>query len=162
MKFLELTGCGPLGGAGVMAEGDLENAPGVCPACGAPLDPGASPGESSAYHSAVLAEDVYALAAAANVSRFHLVGHDHGALLGWRIAAQRPAKILSYTALSVPHVDAFSQALVGGNSTARDKSNATTADLDQLESKHRRRPLFPFEDAAVWDGELILGAGSAP
>ncbi|GMH72395.1 hypothetical protein TrRE_jg749, partial [Triparma retinervis] len=48
-------------------------------------------------------------------SEFHLVGHDHGAVLGWTVAADERAKgrVLSYSALSVPHVDAFSEGLYG-------------------------------------------------
>jgi len=57
---------------------------------------------------------------------FHLVGHDHGACLGWKVAGEGTRgsqRILSYTALSIPHIDAFSAGLVGGE-----------ADKDQQDS----------------------------
>jgi pimeloyl-ACP methyl ester carboxylesterase len=47
--------------------------------------------------------------------RFHLLGHDHGALLGWECAASTrgAARLASYTSLSVPHPDAFNRGLYG-------------------------------------------------
>ena len=78
--------------------------------------PGASPDNVTAYNYRLLASDVWALADAAKFPpKFHLVGHDHGAVLGWTVAAseQGAARLLSYSALSVPHVDAFSAGLFG-------------------------------------------------
>jgi len=43
--------------------------------------------------------------------RFHLVGHDWGALLAWVFAAKHPDRLQSLTALSTPHPDAFLSAL---------------------------------------------------
>ena len=73
------------------------------------------------YNYDLLASDVLAVARATNLSggaddgRFHLVGHDHGAALGWTVAAgaRGAAALRSYAALSVPHVDAFSAGLEG-------------------------------------------------
>jgi pimeloyl-ACP methyl ester carboxylesterase len=113
--------------------------------------PAASPENPRAYHTNALTEDVFALAAAANVSKFHLVGHDHGALLGWRIAAKRATQVLSYTALSVPHVDAFSQALVSDSS-----------DLDQIMAS-QYMTMFVEPNSASKIGQFwfeLMGRGS--
>ena len=74
-----------------------------------------SPSSENDYLYTTLASD------ALNVARkhfgdtkFHLVGHDHGAFLGWVIAAANTNHLLlSYTALSVPHADAFANAVYG-------------------------------------------------
>lgn len=63
------------------------------------------------YYYPKLASDVPAIADALGWRRFHLVTHDHGAVLGWVVAATYPDRLASFTALAVPHVDAFSDAL---------------------------------------------------
>merc|ERR1719421_886353 len=76
--------------------------------------PGAAPANVSDYNYNLLRDDVFAVAAAVNYTtggrKFHLVGHDHGAVLGWVATASAAGKasLLSYSALSIPHVDAFS------------------------------------------------------
>ena len=44
------------------------------------------------------------------VRRFHLVGHDRGALLSWSMAAHEPDRVVSHVALSVGHPNAFKAA----------------------------------------------------
>ena len=44
------------------------------------------------------------------VQRFHLVGHDRGALLSWSMAAHLPDRVVSHVALSVGHPNAFKAA----------------------------------------------------
>lgn len=77
--------------------------------------PGARPADENDYHyTNDLATDVWAIADAVGLrDPFHLVGHDHGAVLGWVVAASETgaARLASYSALSVPHVDAFSKGL---------------------------------------------------
>jgi pimeloyl-ACP methyl ester carboxylesterase len=46
------------------------------------------------------------------VQRVHLVGHDWGAAVAWRVAQQFPDRLLTVTVLSVPHPGAFMKALV--------------------------------------------------
>jgi pimeloyl-ACP methyl ester carboxylesterase len=75
--------------------------------------PGASPESISEYQYDFLVSDIFALAVAAGFDDFHLVGHDHGAGVGWVAASQSQGQILSYTAMSVPHVDRFSASLCG-------------------------------------------------
>ncbi len=59
--------------------------------------------------------DVIELADAAGFGLFHVVGHDLGAALAWTLAStpQGRTRMKSISALSVPHVDAFSDALYG-------------------------------------------------
>jgi len=106
---------------------------------------GARPPNIEDYNYNNLVSDVYATAdeVFGPQSKFHLVGHDHGAVLGWVTAARdscgtAPTKdealssrtipppsrhcdgsgdlrkrIKSYTSMSVPHVDALSAGLLG-------------------------------------------------
>ncbi len=60
-----------------------------------------------------------ALADAAGAERFHLVGHDWGAALAWYLAGRYPRRVISLAALSVPHPQAFTRALVTGSQAPR-------------------------------------------
>ena len=76
--------------------------------------PKASPSDPEEYLYETLATDVFAIAEAAGFDRFHLVGHDHGAGLGWLAASMdKGVRVLSWAALSVPHPDALSAVLFG-------------------------------------------------
>ena len=73
---------------------------------------GARPTRRRDYRISELAEDVRALIDASGVQRVHLVGHDWGATVAWRVAQQFPGRLLTVTSLSVPHPGAFMKALV--------------------------------------------------
>ena len=74
--------------------------------------PKASPPDASAYSYERFGADALALADAVGFGQFHLVGHDHGAGLGWQLArANEDGRVLSFVAMSVPHPDAFGAAL---------------------------------------------------
>ncbi len=73
--------------------------------------PGARPQSLDAYAMPALVEDVFAVAAAAGMPQFHLIGHDWGAAVGWAAVAARPEALRSWTSLSIPHIAAFSEAL---------------------------------------------------
>ncbi len=73
--------------------------------------PGARPEGKEHYTYRDLAGDIFALADAWGVERFHLVGHDWGAGAGWAAVALHPERIASWSALSVPHVAAFGAAI---------------------------------------------------
>ena len=73
--------------------------------------PGARPAGAEHYRYIDHASDVVALADAMGWERFHLVGHDWGALSGWAVVAKWPERLLSWTALSVPHARAFGTAI---------------------------------------------------
>ncbi|WP_203900662.1 alpha/beta fold hydrolase [Virgisporangium aliadipatigenens] len=73
--------------------------------------PGARPSEVEAYHVDELAADALALLDALGIDRAHVVGHDWGAVVGWRLAAHHAARVLTWTAVSVPHPAAFDTAV---------------------------------------------------
>lgn len=83
--------------------------------------PGARPPEAAHYSHASMATDILAMADALGKDRFHLVGHDHGAGLGWYMAGAHADRVISWTALSVPHVDAFGNA-IANNAEQRQRS----------------------------------------
>ena len=73
--------------------------------------PGARPTRRRDYRISELAEDVQALIDASGAQRVHLVGHDWGASVAWRVAQQFPDRLLTVTAMSTPHPGAFLKAL---------------------------------------------------
>ena len=73
--------------------------------------PGARPGDVGSYTMDKVASDVTALADAMGFGRFHLVGHDWGAGAGWTVVQFIPERLLSWTALSLPHMAAFGKAI---------------------------------------------------
>lgn len=76
--------------------------------------PGARPAGRKAYRIDELVADVVALADAAGAERFHLVGHDWGAGVAWMVAAAHPDRVVTLTAVSVPHPGAFTRAMPHG------------------------------------------------
>ncbi|MBC9227259.1 alpha/beta fold hydrolase [Aeromicrobium sp. 636] len=73
--------------------------------------PGARPEGVESYGSDLLAQDVVDIAAALGHDRFHLVGHDWGAAVSWVVATGHADRVLSLTAVSVPHLAAYNEAL---------------------------------------------------
>jgi pimeloyl-ACP methyl ester carboxylesterase len=82
--------------------------------CLAPDQRGYSPGarlaEVEAYSYEELAADALALGRELG-PRFHLVGHDWGAIVGWLALATDPAPIASFTAISIPHYAAWARSV---------------------------------------------------
>lgn len=72
--------------------------------------PGARPSTRAGYRVEALVADVVALLDAAGLEGAHLVGHDWGAGIAWEVARRRPDRVLSLTALSVPHPAAMTWA----------------------------------------------------
>ena len=58
-----------------------------------------------------MVDDVFAVADAVGGERFHLVGHDWGAAVGWGVVLGQPDRVLSWTPLSIAHPAAFGAAL---------------------------------------------------
>lgn len=115
---------------------------------------GARPAAIADYGLTQLAGDVFAIADALGFARFHLVGHDWGAAIAWEVAGERPERIVSLTAVSVPHPTAFALAL-GNDPDQQSKSTYIT---------FFRQPDVPertllANDAAVLRG--IYGNGPA-
>ena len=71
----------------------------------------ACPEEMEQYSLDKLANDVLDIFKFFNKSKFHLVGHDWGALIGWKLVHDNQDKILSWTGISVPHPQAFAKAM---------------------------------------------------
>ena len=74
--------------------------------------PLARPKGKKNYHIDHLCADVLGIASALNKTRFHLVGHDWGAVIGWKLVYENPDYILTWSALSVPHIHGFMEALL--------------------------------------------------
>ena len=72
---------------------------------------GARPPNVKDYKINNLTQDIINIAEAFEVSKFHLIGHDWGAAVGWALSSMFKKWIISYSALSVPHLDAFSNAI---------------------------------------------------
>jgi pimeloyl-ACP methyl ester carboxylesterase len=73
--------------------------------------PGARPKRRRDYRADELVTDVMALIDASGAQRVHLVGHDWGAVVAWYVAQEFPDRLLTLTALSVPHPVAFLKAV---------------------------------------------------
>lgn len=78
--------------------------------------PGARPEGVDHYRVEHLVGDVLAMADHLGATRFHVVGHDWGAVVAWHVAARHPARVRSLSAVSVPHPAAFAQALASSPS----------------------------------------------
>lgn len=68
-----------------------------------------APQEVSAYHIDRLARDVVELADAFGAERFHLVGHDWGAVIGWWVAASFPERLERVVLMDGPHPDVWAR-----------------------------------------------------
>ncbi len=84
--------------------------------------PGARPGGLSNYEIDKLTADVIAVADAVGFGRFHLVGHDWGGLVSWMAAAKYPGRISTLSILSMPHPNAYKEALFSGSDQLRRSS----------------------------------------
>lgn len=74
--------------------------------------PQARPRSRRAYRLNELVADVVALIDAAGVDRVHLVGHDWGGGVAWMVAATRPDRLHTLTAVSAPHPRAVASAML--------------------------------------------------
>lgn len=71
---------------------------------------GARPEDVDQYKLKYLSSDIVAIADQLGLEKFHVIGHDWGAAVGWTVSAENPDRVISYAAISVPHVDAFGKA----------------------------------------------------
>jgi pimeloyl-ACP methyl ester carboxylesterase len=81
--------------------------------------PKARPTTIEAYRLPELVADVLAIADRLGAETFHLVGHDWGGVVAWRLAGQHPDRVATLTAVSTPHPRAFARALVAGTQALR-------------------------------------------
>jgi pimeloyl-ACP methyl ester carboxylesterase len=75
------------------------------------FSPQARPTEKKAYEIEKLVFDVIGLADVIGFKKFQLIGHDWGSAIGWAIVGMYPDRVKSWTAMSVPHLKAFSDAV---------------------------------------------------
>ena len=73
---------------------------------------GACPGSKNQYRLEYLADDVVEIAKALGKSKYHLIGHDWGAGIGWKVVHDNRDSIISWTGISVPHLQAFGEAII--------------------------------------------------
>jgi len=73
--------------------------------------PTARPEGKENYQIKKLVDDLLSVADELGFDTFHLVGHDWGASVGWKTVMDYPERIESWTALSIPHISVFSEAL---------------------------------------------------
>jgi pimeloyl-ACP methyl ester carboxylesterase len=73
--------------------------------------PGARPATVPDYAQDQVAGDVLAIAAYLGADRFHLVGHDLGGIIAWDVACRHPARILTLSVASTPHLAVLAAAL---------------------------------------------------
>jgi pimeloyl-ACP methyl ester carboxylesterase len=73
--------------------------------------PGARPAEVAAYRLPEATADALAVLDALGLESAHVIGHDWGAQVAWRLAANHPGRVRTMTAVSVPHPRALALAL---------------------------------------------------
>ena len=73
--------------------------------------PGARPPDVADYALPLLVQDVIGVADAVGAERFHVVGHDWGAVVTWTIAVAARDRVITANPVSVPHPDAFARVL---------------------------------------------------
>lgn len=73
--------------------------------------PGARPTGADAYGLPLLVADALGLLDALGIESAHVVGHDWGAVVAWSLAAEHPERVRTLTAVSIPHPEAFREAL---------------------------------------------------
>lgn len=72
---------------------------------------GARPAAVAEYQLGEPVADAVAVLDALGIDAAHVVGHDWGAQVGWLLAAEHPDRVLTLTAISVPHPRALADAL---------------------------------------------------
>lgn len=115
--------------------------------------PGASPPLERDYRLKLLKGDIAGFARAFGFRRFHLIGHDFGAVLGWLFVASRPfrrPRVLSFTSLAIPHPTAFTNGLYG-----------KSADLDQ-QAASQYFEIFTRPSSATLENQTLYGLLGAP
>jgi pimeloyl-ACP methyl ester carboxylesterase len=81
--------------------------------------PGARPVGVEHYDLRNIVRDTLGMADTLGADRFHLVGHDYGAVVGWQVAARHGARLVTYTTLSVGHPVAYLEAYATGDQEER-------------------------------------------
>ncbi len=109
--------------------------------------PGARPEGAGSYTVDQLIADVIAVADAAGLDRFHLVGHDWGAGVGWGLVLSKNPRVISWTALSIPHMAAFAEAI-----QSDPDQQSKSAYMGFFRTPVVPETLFTFNGLAMLDG----------
>jgi pimeloyl-ACP methyl ester carboxylesterase len=105
----------------------------------------ARPADVATYGMSHLVTDVCGMADTMGWDRFHLVGHDWGAMVAWAVAASDPDRLLSVTPISVPHPQAFARALAGEEGS----DQATRSSYINVLNAYGAEEMFLKDDARV-------------
>ena len=129
----------------------------------------ARPARRRDYALRLLVDDVVALADAAGLETFDVVGHDWGGVVGWALADRLPDRVRTFTSLSMPHPAAFAEAMLRSGQALMSAYVALfqlpvlpEAVLRRTLRKNLMRSSLPAAYAdrysASWDGEALTGA----
>ena len=55
------------------------------------------------YKMDTLVDDIFGLADTLGYDRFHLAGHDFGAMVGWNLAMRNPKRVKRLAIANIPH-----------------------------------------------------------
>ena len=128
--------------------------------------PGARPEGVEHYDITSLVGDVLAIADELGGHRFHLVGHDWGAIVAWFVAGWHPGRLKSLTIVSVPHPVAFGQAIATSPDQAARSSYIAEfkegREADMLGSPEKLRGAFEASGLAGHDVEEHVRVLSDP
>ena len=127
--------------------------------------PGARPEGIDSYRVDILTRDVLAVADSLGADRFHLVGHDYGAVVAWQVAARHQHRLLSMTALSVPHPVAYLEAYETSDQQARSGYFAWFCDPNtdaELGDPQRLRQLYLAAGLRDADADVYCAALGSP
>ena len=80
--------------------------------------PGARPKGRRPYALSELDGDVLALADAAGLDRFDVIGHDWGGAVAWDLAGRHAGRVRTVTVLSTPHPRAFQSSMLRSSQLA--------------------------------------------
>ncbi|MFL0797704.1 MAG: alpha/beta hydrolase [Cellvibrionaceae bacterium] len=87
------------------------------------------PSNPEAYHPSLRTQDVIDMANTLGIYRFHLAGHDSGALTAWILAAMYPDRVITLTAMSVPHPQAIIDNFFANNDVVEIEREGYVADF---------------------------------
>jgi pimeloyl-ACP methyl ester carboxylesterase len=74
---------------------------------------GARPNRTSEYRIDLLVDDILGVADVLDAERFHVMGHDWGGAVAWRLASTHPHRLRSLTSLATPHPAALARSMFG-------------------------------------------------
>jgi pimeloyl-ACP methyl ester carboxylesterase len=114
--------------------------------------PGARPADVSEYTWQKLVGDVTGLLDSLGLADAHIVGHDWGAIVAWSLAATRPERVRTLTAVSVPHLRAMYEVLGdSGEAGAEQRQRSDYVQLFRMEGGKAEDVLLANNARALHD-----------